>query len=152
MRAFIAGAARLLLGAALGAGTLTTVGCASSAAPAGAATTDTLVNTHWRLTQLGDEVVDNPPGERDVHITLQEQNLVVTGNSGCNRMFGHYALDGQTLKFDQMGGTKMFCDTRMELEQKFLEMFGSVAGWKISGKTLQLLDADGKAVATFATT
>jgi heat shock protein HslJ len=45
----------------------------------------------------------------------------------------------------------MFCQGRMELEQKYLAMFGGVAGWKVSGSTLQLLDADTKVVATFLT-
>jgi heat shock protein HslJ len=50
-----------------------------------------------------------------------------------------------------MGGTKMACadDGRMRLEQQYLEMFSTVAGWKISGQTLELVDAQGKAVATF---
>ena len=62
----------------------------------------------------------NPAGTREVYFSLQSQNPNVVGFSGCNRMFGHYALAGEQLKFDQIGGTKMFCDVRMELEQRFL--------------------------------
>jgi len=149
MKTIFCRTAALPLCAILAAGTLTTAGCMSNAEPVTGTATHNLVNTHWRVTMLGGEVIENPPGERDVHFTLQENNLVVTGNSGCNRMFGHYALNGDSIKFDQMGGTKMFCEARMELEQKFLEMFSAVTGWKITGNTLQLLDANGNALGTF---
>lgn len=109
----------------------------------------TLLDTHWRLTQVGEVVVPNPAGSREVYFSLQSRNPNVVGFSGCNRMFGHYVLAGEQLKFDQIGGTKMFCDVRMELEQRFLAMFEYVAGWKISGNTLQLLNASGGTVAGF---
>jgi heat shock protein HslJ len=108
-----------------------------------------LLDTHWRLTQVGEVVVPNPAGSREVYFSLQSQNPNVVGFSGCNRMFGRYALAGEQLKFDQMGGTKMFCDARMELEQRFLAMFEYVATWKISGNTLQLRNSAGGTVAGF---
>jgi heat shock protein HslJ len=109
----------------------------------------TLLDTHWRLTQVGEVAVPNPAGSREVYFSLQSQNSNVVGFSGCNRMFGHYVINGGLLKFDQMGGTRMFCDVRMELEQRFLAMFEYVAGWKITGNTLQLLNAAGGTVAGF---
>jgi len=108
-----------------------------------------LLDTHWRLTQVGEVVVPNPAGSREVYFSLQSQNPNVVGFSGCNRMFGHYVLSGEQLKFDQIGGTKMFCEVRMELEQRFLAMFEFVAGWKISGNTLRLLNSEGGTVAGF---
>lgn len=108
-----------------------------------------LHNTHWRLTQLAGEPIDNPSDARDVHMVLQTPNAVVTGHSGCNRMFGTYVLDGDSITFQQMGGTRMFCQARMELEQKYLAMFATVARWKLAGQTLELLDANGAAVAAF---
>src|SRR5689334_12834947 len=76
-----------------------------------------LLDTHWRLVQLGGEVVDNPAGERDAHLVLTSANSSVAGNLGCNRMFGHYVLENDMLKFDGLGGTKMFCQAKMQLEQ-----------------------------------
>ena len=139
----------LLLCAMLGAGVLTT-SCMTTPAPAPAAT-QSLLDTRWRLTKLGDEVIENPAGERAVHFQLQAANSGLTGFSGCNRMFGRYALDGSSLKFDGLGGTRMFCQPNMQLEQKFLGMFQNVASWKITGNSLELLDAGGKAVASFET-
>lgn len=113
------------------------------------ATPTTLLGTHWRLTRIGGVLVDNPAGERDAHFTLQAGSTNVTGNSGCNRMFGRYALENDMLKFDGLGGTKMACDGRMELEQSFMNALMSVMRWKITGRTLELLDERGEAAATF---
>jgi putative lipoprotein len=112
-------------------------------------TSATLLDTHWRLTRLGEQLVENPVGANAVHIALQSQNTNVTGNSGCNRMFGRYALENDMLKFDGLGGTKMFCEARMDLEQRFTNALLSVMRWKITGTTLELLDERGTAVATF---
>jgi heat shock protein HslJ len=127
-------------------------GCATRASEeVAAASSVPLANTQWRLTQLGAELVPPSQGADAMGMQLQSQNTRVVGFSGCNRMFGAYALDGQSLKFAQMGGTKMACmdQGRMRLEQQYLEMFSRVAGWKISGETLELLDGQGKPVATF---
>jgi heat shock protein HslJ len=109
----------------------------------------TLANTHWQLTQLGGELIENSQPDRDLYFSLQQANTNVVGFSGCNRMFGRYALDGTSLKFDAMGGTKMACEARMDIEQRFLNAFTNVAAWKITGDVLELSDADGKSVATF---
>jgi heat shock protein HslJ len=141
----------LLLCVMLGAGLTTLSGCSLMSPPpaiTGAASVP-LLDTHWRVTLIGEEVIDNPSGERDVHITLQSTNNAVTGDSGCNRMFGHYALENDMLKFDGLGGTKMFCEARMELEQKFTNALMATMRWKIAGRTLTLLDESGKGVATF---
>lgn len=112
-------------------------------------TTATLLDTHWRLTRLGTQLVENPVGANAVHISMESQHTSVTGNSGCNRMFGRYALENDMLKFDGLGGTKMFCEARMDLEQKFTNALMSVMRWKIAGTTLELLDERGTTVATF---
>jgi len=140
----------LLLCAMAGAGTLTT-SCMTSTGPVKAASTQALLGTQWRLTQLGDEVIDNPAGERAVNFLLQPSSTNLAGFSGCNRMFGSYALQGSSLKFDDLGGTRMFCEAQMPLEQRFLAMFAQVSGWEINGSTLRLLDANGKTAATFNT-
>jgi heat shock protein HslJ len=138
----------LLLCAILATGILTT-SCATSSGPVKETSTLPLLDTQWRLTQLGDEVIDNPAGERAVNFLLQPSSTNLVGFSGCNRMFGRYALDGASLKFDGMGGTRMFCEGRMPLEQRYLAMFAQAARWEITGSTLRLLDASGKTAATF---
>jgi heat shock protein HslJ len=132
----------------LGAAILTTA-CTSSSMVAKETPALPLLNTQWRLTHLGPEVINNPAGERAVNFLLQPSSTNVVGFSGCNRMFGRYVLEGPLLKFDGLGGTRMFCEGRMQIEERFLTMFSRVARWEITGTGLRLLDADGKSVATF---
>jgi heat shock protein HslJ len=138
----------LLLCTALAAGILTT-SCSTTSEPVGEAPTLPLLNTPWRLAQLGEEIINNPAGERAVNFQLQPSSTRLVGFSGCNSMFGSYALNGASLKFDGLGGTRMFCEGRMPLEQRYLAMFSRVARWEITGATLRLLDANGKTAATF---
>jgi heat shock protein HslJ len=135
----------------IGAGLTTLTGCSLMNPPPAIATAAAvpLLGTHWRLALIGNEVVDNPAGEREAHITLQSTDNSVTGNSGCNRMFGRYVLENDMLKFDGLGGTKMFCEARMELETKFNNALMATMRWKITGRTLELSDESGKSVATF---
>ena len=137
-----------ILAAVLGAGILTT-SCTTAIEPVKTASALPLLNTQWRLTQLGDEVIGNPAGENAVNFLLQPSSTNLVGFSGCNRMFGRYALEGNSLKFDGLGGTRMFCEGRMQIEERFLAMFSQVARWEITGSTLRLLDANGKTAATF---
>jgi heat shock protein HslJ len=116
---------------------------------AGGKSTAQLLNTYWKLTQLGDLVITTPQGAREIHFVLHSENQRVAGFSGCNPLMGSYVLDGNELRFDQMGGTLMACTADMELEKEFLAMFGRVERWKIAGETLELLDAAGKPVASF---
>jgi heat shock protein HslJ len=110
-----------------------------------------LTGTNWRLTQIGDQVLDNPAGAAAAGIQLQAQNSRLTGFTGCNRMFGGYSLNGEVLKFDQMGATKMACveDDRMQLEGRFFEILSQAARWRITNSALELLDDGGKSLATF---
>lgn len=138
--------------AAAGLVVLTTLGACSLVNPPPAVATAAavpLLDTHWRLVGLGGTPVDNPAGERDAHLVLASTNNSVGGNLGCNRMFGHYALENDLLKFDGLGGTKMFCEAKMPLEESFSNALMATLRWKITGRSLELMDETGKAVATF---
>jgi heat shock protein HslJ len=140
----------LLPGIAAALALATLPGCATKAPPEVAkAASVPLVNTPWKLTQLGDEIVSTPAGAREINLVLQSQNQRVTGFAGCNQMMGRYALSGGDLRFDEMGSTRMACEGRMDIEQRYLGMFASVARWEIVASTLRLLDAAGKTIATF---
>jgi heat shock protein HslJ len=113
------------------------------------ASTAQLLNNYWKLTRLGDQVITTPQETREVHFVLHSENQRVTGFSGCNSLMGSYVLDGNELKFDQVGGTLMACTGDMALEREFLAMFGDVSRWQIEGETLELQDAGGKPLAVF---
>ncbi len=118
-------------------------------APANSVSTAQLLNTYWKLTQLGEQVITTPAGAREIHFVLHSENQRIAGFSGCNQMMGSYEIDGDHIKFDQMAGTMMACVPDLDLERKFLAIFPQVARWKISGETLRLLDAGGATLANF---
>lgn len=118
-------------------------------APESSVSTAQLLNTYWKLTQLGEQVITTPAGTREIHFVLHSENQRIAGFSGCNQMMGSYVLDGDQIKFDQMAGTMMACVPDLDLERTFLAIFPQVARWKISGETLRLLDAGGATLANF---
>jgi heat shock protein HslJ len=63
------------------------VGCATEPPPEIVkAAAISLVDTSWKLTQLGGEVVSTPSGAREINLVLQGHNQRVTGFAGCNLM------------------------------------------------------------------
>ena len=115
----------------------------------GPQSTAQLENTYWKLMTLGGASMESPEGAREIHFVLHREGMRVAGFAGCNQMMGSYQLTGAKIGFSEMGGTLMACANGMEQEQKFHQLFPRVAGWKIAGETLQLLDGAGAVLATF---
>ena len=66
----------------------------------------------------GDEPVI---GRTPVSLTLSEGRAY--GNAGCNHWFGSYELDGQRLRFSNLGSTRKMCaEEIMEQEHQFLDL------------------------------
>ncbi len=111
--------------------------------PGNPAQTRTLENQAWILTQLGDQTLDSKMRQVP-YIELLAKDKRVAGSGGCNRIMGGYQLAGDTLKFDKMAGTMMFCEGVMDNEQRFLKALSEVQRWSIEGDTLLLQDANQK--------
>jgi len=115
----------------------------------GPSSTAQLENTYWKLMALLDRPVATPEGAREIHFVLNSAERQLSGFAGCNRMSGPYVLEGEKISFDQIASTMMACASGMDIEQQFKQMFAAVAAWKISGETLQFVDINGNAIATF---
>jgi heat shock protein HslJ len=115
----------------------------------GPQSTAQLENTYWKLMTIDGVPTASPEGAREIHFVLHSEGHRVAGFAGCNQMMGNYQLAGAKIDFSQVGGTLMACEYGMEQEQQFQQMFTRVAGWKIAGETLQLLDGAGTVLATF---
>jgi uncharacterized lipoprotein YbaY/heat shock protein HslJ len=111
--------------------------------------TASLENTYWRLVRLGSESVIVAEHQSESHLILQPEQHRVTGSGGCNSLTGSYTLEGERLTFKQMAGTMMACLQGMEQEGAFYEALGRVAGWRITGEKLELIDTGGSVVAQF---
>ena len=70
----------------------------------------------------------------------------ITGSSGCNRYFGPYVVDGESIQMGPFGTTRAFCpepEGVMEQEQEFLTALQSAATFSIRDDKLDLRTAEG---------
>jgi heat shock protein HslJ len=80
-------------------------------------------------------------------VVLDDQDIssiTIYGFSGCNRFFGRYSTEGNTIKLEPGGSTMMACPD-MEIEDAILKAMGNVKGVKAgqSENEMLLVDADG---------
>ena len=124
--------------------------CDAPAAAAPTKSTAQLLNTYWKLTQLGEQVITTPAGAREIHFVLHSENQRVAGFSGCNRMMGSYVLKGDKLRFDQMAGTMMACvDRDWSWRRNFSRCSRRSRAGKSAARRCSCCDADGKPLANF---
>jgi heat shock protein HslJ len=108
-----------------------------------------LEKTEWRLVRLGRATVTGDDLHRQPQIVLEPVSRRASGSGGCNRIVGGYQLKGDKLTFDHMASTMMACPGGMDTEKKFLKVLGQVKRWKITARSLELMDGSGKVVAVF---
>lgn len=69
------------------------------------------------------------------------------GTTGCNRFTGGFTLDGASLRFGPVAGTRMACaPPAMDQERRFHEALEAVRGWRADGAALLLTDGAGATV------
>ncbi len=109
-----------------------------------------LENRPWRLVSYANAQSETVTAEEEPAVVTFEDGGV-GGTSGCNSFFGSYTLDGARIAIEQIGSTLMACpEPLMQQEQDLLAALSAAAGYAIEGETLQLFDAAGNVVATFA--
>ncbi len=113
--------------------------------------TPEITNINWSLvnTIVGGDAVVPAPDFANPNFTID--GTMVSGNSGCNRFNGTVTIDGNNITFGALATTRMACDAeRMTLETTMLDIFANAATFTTDGKTLELQNADGLPIATFA--
>ncbi len=120
---------------------------ASDTGSEGAIVQASLTNTYWKLIELEGQAVKTAAGQREMKLTLREGSKI-TGFAGCNSFFGSYTFDESKITFGQLAASRKFCAETMDMENLFLKVLSEVAGYKIIGQTLQLLDDEGKSPAS----
>ncbi|HJJ73202.1 MAG: META domain-containing protein [Methanocorpusculum sp.] len=96
---------------------------------------------------------DTPVGEwiisgTDVTLSLKADGTFA-GKGPVNNYFGNYVQNGESLTLEQVGATMMF-GPNMEAEDAYFESLKNVAGFTLTDAGLTLVDANGKAVVSFA--
>ena len=104
----------------------------------------------WSLVSYGDPA--NPtPAAPDVETSIEFKDGQVNGNVGCNGFGGGYEVDGNTITFDQIVSTLMFCEGPVgDQETATLSVLQETATFALDGDTLTITSADGSSVIVLA--
>jgi heat shock protein HslJ len=119
---------------------------AAATAPPVTTTPDApLRETRWVLRQLAGRPVTVPANTREAFLTLRTDGTA-EGNGSCNRFRGSFFSETTSeLKFSPLMSTRMSCPA-IDTESSFIRALGQANSYRISGDTLQVLDASGTAV------
>ena len=106
-----------------------------------------LVANEWQLKEMTttDGKVELP--QRVPTIVLTDTNTMY-GFSGCNRFFGRYSTEGNTIKLEPGGSTMMACPD-LQFEDKFMKTLAVMTTYSIENKELKLTDKDRKQTLVF---
>lgn len=99
---------------------------------------------NWTLVQIhessGTTVEKGFPNKKP-NLILESISKKVTGNSGCNQLFGSFTTQQNKISFDGMGMTKMYCEGVKENE--YIDLINRVKSYSIIDNQLILMDKDG---------
>jgi Heat shock protein len=87
----------------------------------------------WKLVELN----GSPIKASNAYLEFDFDQKRMTGNSGCNRMFGGFEISGRKLAFSNIATTRMACPD-MAAETALLTALKSVDRFRQSGNTLEL--------------
>ena len=120
-------------------------------APSAPVPAPTLENTSWLLSayQSGSALVEPVAGPIPARFRFEAGR--VAGKAGCNQIGGAYTLDGNKLSFKaNMASTMMACpEPLMTQDQAVGAALVKVAGYRVDGELLELVDAAGKPLLRF---
>ena len=117
---------------------------ASAPGTSSAGGTATLVNTYWKLTELGGAPAAVLPDQREAHFILTADGARIAGTGGCNRLTGTYESGPDSaLKLKVGGMTMMACEEPlMTQEGRFVEALNATTTYRIDGEKLELRKGD----------
>lgn len=99
-----------------------------------------ITNTEWKLVKLYNE--DFSSLNPRITLKLDEAQKKINGFAGCNRFFGGYDLNQSTLKFSNTGSTKMFCQDKSEIEDKYFKALSEVQSFQSESGKLFLITGE----------
>ncbi|MDX1376889.1 MAG: META domain-containing protein [Burkholderiales bacterium] len=122
---------------------LVALAAALLAACAGGTSTP-LVGTYWNVTQVGGDAFKPLKGGRDAHLRLDPQQNRATGYSGVNSFAGSFETGASSLRFGPVAATRRAGPpAAMAFEASLFKALEATRSYRISGETLELLDAAG---------
>ncbi len=117
--------------------------CATARAPA------EVINTYWRITEIGDrDLRVEPQGREPYLLLLPGDEARFSATVGCNMMMGSYARDEDALEFGAVAMTMMACPPDLdELETAMRDVLDAVTSHDSDGHVLRLRDEAGHVLA-----
>lgn len=77
-------------------------------------------------------------------LVLESISKKLTGNTGCNQMFGSFTTEQNKVSFSNIGSTRMYCEGVKETE--YLNLLKTVETYKIVENQLIFMDKNGKEI------
>ena len=112
--------------------------------------TASLTNTYWKILRLGDLDLVAGEGRREPNLILRQGEPRFTATVGCNQLTGDFTLSGDALRLGPAAATRMACPAPLgDWETRLGELIERTASYRIDGRTLELLDADGGSLGLF---
>ena len=112
----------------------------------------TLEDTNWILVSYIAPDGQSADVLPDTRITAEFNEDQIAGSAGCNRYFGSYEVDGDSLTINPGGSSMMFCTPEeiMLQETAYMATLSTVASYEFIDTQLHLKNANGEAVLIFA--
>ena len=105
-------------------------------------TSSSNITGEWNITEASGIGTENAETMPFIHFT---DSGTVHGNASVNTFFGEYALEGDSLFFNQMAATSMMGHD-MEVEMAVMSALAQCATVDIQDSTLNVKDHDGNVV------
>lgn len=110
-----------------------------------------LKDKEWVLSQFINDSIGLPDtAKQRPTINFNTPKKRISGFGGCNRFFGEYSIQkDSTIRFSEMGATKMYCIDAMEIEDHFFDVLRKCRYLKVSKTLLILEDKNHNKMAVF---
>jgi len=123
----------------------------SACSPINSVPDEPLLDRYWRVREVDGKPLSASDNRAEAHLVLDAGNGV-HGSDGCNRFNGSYDTT-QGLRFGRMASTMMACIPPIDLlAREFLMALNATASYRIKGKQMDLLDAEGRIRVRFEAT
>ena len=98
-----------------------------------------LAGTEWRVVEIhGAKVVGGG--------TLRFTQSTVRGKADCSAFFGAFRESAESIEIGGLNATRMTCAGKNEIEPPVLSGLERAKSYRLDGKSLLLIDADGNPV------
>lgn len=104
----------------------------------------------WILTHLGNMQVATKPSTLNIPSLQLSSDGRVSGADGCNRLMGSYSAGRDTLSLSQLATTRMACQDKTYVPEKYVEALNKVTHYQVYNKTLKLTDKNGNVLLQFS--